>query len=70
MKTCRICGEVGEISLEGKGQIWRGQSYSDPQYWQLNHWGKLDKDDDFPKCFVELRGRSEEQLLEIWNKGN
>jgi hypothetical protein len=64
---CPFCG--GEsVEITGKGQIWRGlNGYSDPQYFQLNHWGQLSEKDDFPRCVVEFRVRTEREAVEFWN---
>lgn len=64
---CPFC-EGGITSIEGKGQIWRGvKGYSDPQWYQLNHFGKLSDTDDFPRCNVEFRCRTEAEVVAAWN---
>jgi hypothetical protein len=64
---CPFCGG-GITSIEGKGQIWRGvRGYSDPQYYQLNHFGKLSETDDFPRCSIEFRCRTEAEAIAAWN---
>ena len=64
---CPFCGG-GNTTIEGKGQIWRGvKGYSDPQWYQLNHYGKLSATDDFPRCSVEFRCRTEAKAIEAWN---
>jgi hypothetical protein len=64
---CPFCG--GEItSIEGKGQVWRGvNGYSDPQWYELNHFGKLSDSDDFPTCRVTMRHRTEATAIAAWN---
>ena len=67
LKPCPF-GSKGKTEIEGKGQIWRGvKGYSDPQYFQLCHHGRLHDSDTFPTVFVEIRARTEEQAREMWN---
>lgn len=67
LKPCPFCGG-GITSIEGKGQIWRGvNGYSAPQWYQLNHYGKLSETDDFPRCNVEFRCRTEADAIAAWN---
>lgn len=69
LKPCPICGG-STVEIEPAGMIWKGAgNYSAPQYWRLLHWGQLDTDngDDFPTCKVEMRHRTEAQLIAAWN---
>ena len=67
LEPCPFCKE-GVTSIEGKGQTWRGTGgYSDPQWYQLNHYGKLSETDDFPHCSVEFRCRTEAEAIAAWN---
>jgi hypothetical protein len=67
LKPCPFCGG-GIVSIEGKGQLWRGVSgYSAPQWYQLDHFGKLSETDDFPRCRVEFRCRTEAEAIAAWN---
>ena len=64
---CPFCGG-GITSVDGKGQLWRGvNGYSAPQWYQLNHYGKLSETDDFPRCNVEFRCRTEAEAIAAWN---
>lgn len=64
---CPICGGT-ETRIEPQGMIWRGvRGYSDPQWYRLQHFGRLTDDDDFPRCYVDLRCRTAEQATGIWN---
>jgi hypothetical protein len=67
LKPCPFCGG-GITTIEGGGQIWRGvNGYSDPQFYHLRHFGKLSETDDFPRCFVEFRCRTEAEAIAAWN---
>jgi len=67
LKPCPFCGG-GITTIEGGGQTWRGvNGYSDPQFYHLRHFGKLSETDDFPRCFVEFRCRTEAEAIAAWN---
>jgi len=67
LKPCPFCGG-GLTSVEGKGQVWRGvKGYSDPQFYELNHFGKLSETDDFPTCRVTMRHRTQAEAIAAWN---
>jgi hypothetical protein len=67
LKPCPFCGG-GITSIEGKGQVWRGtKGYSDPQYYELNHFGRLSEVDDFPRCHIVFRCRTDAEAITAWN---
>jgi len=67
LKTCPFCGGA-EYRIEPGGQTWRGtRGYSEPQYFHLLHHGKIPEGDGFQECFVQIRARTEAELLSIWN---
>lgn len=68
LMPCPFCGG-GITSVEAGGQIWRGvNGYSEPQFYHLLHFGKLSETDDFPRCFVEFRCRTEAEAIAAWNQ--
>lgn len=67
VKPCPFCGG-GTVDIEGKGQVWRGvKGYSDPQYFELTHFGRLSEEDDFPRCTIKFRCRTEADAINFWN---
>lgn len=67
-KPCKYCGGV-EVRIKPGGQTWRGvKGYSSPQYYHLMHNGVFNFGDSFQNCSVVFRGRTKEELLEIWNE--
>lgn len=67
LKPCPFCGGDDTV-VEGKGQIWNGvKGYSDPQYFELRHYGNLQSDDTFPRCSVVFRHRTEAEAIAAWN---
>ena len=69
LNPCPFCGS-GVVTIEGKGQIWRGvKGYSAPQYYYLRHFCAKDTVDPFNTASVEMRGRTEEDLIARWNGG-
>jgi hypothetical protein len=67
LKPCPFC-KGGTAEIVGKGQVWRGMSgYSDPQYFELQHFGQLSETDDFPRCAVTFRCRTAAEAVNFWN---
>jgi hypothetical protein len=66
LKPCPFCRGT-DVRIDAGGQIWRGQGYSDPQFYHLHHNGRLPSGDGFQTCYVNLRVRTEAEAIAAWN---
>ena len=67
LKPCPFCGGT-KHRIEPGGQTWRGTAgYSAPQYFHLYHNGTIPEGDGFQMCAIQIRARTEAELLSIWN---
>ena len=67
LSPCPFCSGTDYHIIPG-GQTWRGvKGYSNPQYFHLYHNGRIPEGDGFQNCSVQLRCRTEDELLVVWN---
>lgn len=68
LRDCPFCSSRGrETRLVLGGQIWRGMSYSEPQYWELRHFCLKPKDDPFVDGVISFRVRVLDDAVRRWN---